>query len=212
MIEERFIGRSPSTRWRGAWLVAFLCALGSWPACISAHPHIFIEDSVALLFGETDVRGLRVSYTFDEMYSSMIRTDYVKEKSGVPSLVEMSDIEKKNFDGAAGSNFFLDLKLNGETLRIKKIEDFAVKYRDNKMTFSFTVPLPASSRPINEIALVPFDDTYYIEFTLTRGQGVTVENGAPFDANCNVTRDVERQSELGPVQSDIVKCSYRRKG
>jgi ABC-type uncharacterized transport system substrate-binding protein len=196
-------------RWRSPFLAGLLGSCLAGPA--AAHPHVFIEDSVLLLFGERDVAGLRISWTFDEMYSSMLRTDYVKGKNRALTPAEVHDIEQNNFVAAADANFFLDLAVNGEPLAVKKVEDFAVTFRDGKMTFAFTVPLPPSGRDVNEIAIVSFDSAYYIEFTLAPTHGVAIDKGAPFAAECGVTRDVERASKIGPVLSDVVKCTYRRK-
>jgi hypothetical protein len=56
-----------------------------------------------------------------------------------------------------------------------------------------------------------FDREYYVAFTLVEVLPVTLVHGAALAAACVVSRDVERQSGIGPVQGDIVKCSYRRK-
>jgi len=92
-----------------------------------AHPHVFIDDAMTVIFGDRDIAGLRMSWTFDEMYSSMIRTDYVRGKTMTPA--EVKKIEKENFLNLENYGFFLDLTINGAPVKVKAVTDFDAKFQ-----------------------------------------------------------------------------------
>ena len=175
-----------------------------------AHPHVFIDYAMTLIFDDRGIAGLQLTWTFDAMYSSLLRADNVK--GGLGSKLSAADVEslrKNAFANLAGYDYFLELSINGERVAVAKVTGFEASFADDKLTYRFIVPLTtASPREVNEIEAAVFDREYYVAFTLVEVLPVTLVHGA---ALCVVSRDVERQSGIGPVQGDIVKCSYRRK-
>jgi ABC-type uncharacterized transport system substrate-binding protein len=198
---------------RRALLLLLVGIVGlSCPGDAGAHPHVFIEHSVALLFDEKDIAGLRLSWTFDEMYSSVLRKDNVMSAPG--EALSADDVERLRtnaFVNLGSYNYFLDLWINGEAVKVERVTDFAASLREHMITYQFTVPLrTARPRALNEIEMVVFDKEYFVDFTLAKSHAVAVERGEPLGAKCAIYRDVERPSELGPVNSDIVKCTWRQ--
>ncbi|MBV9522651.1 MAG: DUF1007 family protein [Alphaproteobacteria bacterium] len=186
-----------------------LCAAGD----AGAHPHIFINHAMTLLFGADDIAGLRLSWTFDEMYSAVLRKDNVTSPPGEPlSADDVQRLKENAFANLGNYNYFLNLWINGKPMKVETVTDFDASLHDHMITYQFTVPLRSvEPRAVNEIEVVVFDNEYYVEFTLAKEHAVAVEHGDPLGAKCAIYRDVERPSELGPVDSDIVKCSWRRK-
>jgi len=180
----------------------------------AAHPHVFIKHSMRLIFGADDIVGVRMRWTFDEMYSSMIKSDYTKSGDGSLTPADVRAIEKENFSNLANFGFFVDVRINDKPIRVTSVKDFDAKYKDNRMIFEFTVPLAtgAPQKP-NVIELDAFDPEYYVEFTIADqdAEAVSVEHGDRFATGCTVKRDIRRNSELGPVNTDIVECTYQPK-
>lgn len=178
-----------------------------------AHPHVFIDDAMTLIFDDRGIAGLRLSWTFDAMYSSLLRADNVK--GGLGSELSAADIESLRehaFANLAGYNYFLELSINGEQVKVAQVTGFEASFADDKLTYRFTVPLAtAEPREVNDVEIAVFDRDYYVAFNLAEALPVTLAHGEAYAAACTVRRDVERQSGIGPVQGDIVKCTYRRK-
>src|SRR5258707_5643802 len=153
-----------------------------------AHPHIFIDDSMTVIFGDHGIAGLRLSWTFDEMYSSMIKTDYVHGKA--MTLAEMKTIEKENFLNLGNYGFFLDLTINGTAIQVKEVKDFDAKFQGNKIVFEFTVPLQTVERKdSNVLQARVFDPEYYVEFTMRQAEPVAIEQGTEIAASCKESRN-----------------------
>jgi ABC-type uncharacterized transport system substrate-binding protein len=179
-----------------------------------AHPHVFIRHTMTLIFGTDDIVGVRMRWTFDEMYSSMIMSDYTKRKDGRLTPEDVKAIEKGNFANLANFGFFVDVRINDQPIRVTSVKDFDAQYKANRMIFEFTVPLATKSKESpNIIELDAFDPEYYVEFTIADNdaEAVTIEHGDRFATGCTVKRDIRRNSELGPVNTDVVECTYEPK-
>ena len=192
-------------RWIGMFLVGLAATSVAGEA--RAHPHIFIDDAMTVIFGDHDIAGLRLSWTFDEMYSSMIRTDYVRGTTMTPA--EMKTIEKENFLNLGNYGFFLDLTINGTAIKVKEVKDFDAKFQGNKIVFEFTIPLQTVERKdSNVLEARVFDPEYYVEFTMRQADPVAIEYGTQFAASCKVARNEPKVSALGPVNTDRAICTY----
>jgi ABC-type uncharacterized transport system substrate-binding protein len=175
-----------------------------------AHQQILIEDAMTLIFGDRDIAGLRMSWTFDEIYSSMIRTGYVHGTVVTPA--EVQTIEKENFLNLANYGFFLELAINGQSIKVAEVTDFDARVQGEKIVFAFTVPLrTAERRDRNVIVARLFDPDNYVEFSMRQADPIIIEHGDPFSTNCKVLRNEPKVSALGPVNTDRAMCTYALK-
>jgi ABC-type uncharacterized transport system substrate-binding protein len=192
-------------RWYAA-LVGLAACLTSGAA--RAHPHVFIKDSMVLIFDERDIVGVRMIWVFDEMYSSMIKTDYTTAKDGSVTPEDVKTIEQQNFSNLENFNFFVDLKVDGKPIRIAKVKDFDATFRGDRAVFEFTVPLTTPRSAENAIEVGVFDPEYFVEFTMVDDDPVKIRHGERFAAQCSVVRNVRKVSALGPVDTDVAECTY----
>jgi ABC-type uncharacterized transport system substrate-binding protein len=47
----------------------------------SAHPHVFADAAVEVRFGARGLEGVRVAWTFDELFSSMVLQEYDRQRT-----------------------------------------------------------------------------------------------------------------------------------
>lgn len=193
-----------------ARLVLLLVLLGAAPTA-HAHPHVWIDHKIAILFDERGAAGIRMSWSFDEMYSSMLREDYVKSRGDKLTPAEVSAIEKKNFANLANYGYFIMLSVNGKSVPVKNVKDFDVHFDGEKAVYEFTVPLPAASAGDNALEVAVFDQEYYVEFTLLPKVGLAVENGERAGATCEIVADTKTVEIYGAIDSDTVRCMFRGK-
>jgi ABC-type uncharacterized transport system substrate-binding protein len=181
------------------------------PGGAIAHPHVFIKHAMTLIFAGRDVAGVRLSWTFDEMYSSMLKTDYTGGTGGQLTPKQVATIEKKNFSNLANYGFFLDLKINNEPINVAKVNDFSARFEGNKAIFEFTVPLRTKEpRASNVIEIGVFDPEYYIEFTMQESNALAVKTSDDVAVDCQVVHE-PKNTVLGPVETDLAVCSYGKK-
>jgi ABC-type uncharacterized transport system substrate-binding protein len=181
------------------------------PGSAIAHPHVFIKHAMTLIFAGRDVAGVRLSWTFDEMYSSMLRTDYTGGTSGQLTPTQVGTIEKKNFSNLANYGFFLNLKINHEPITVTKVNDFSARFEGNRAIFEFTVPLRTKEpRASNVIEIGVFDPDYYVEFTMQESNALAVKASDDVAVHCQVVHE-PKNTFLGPVETDLTVCSYAEK-
>jgi ABC-type uncharacterized transport system substrate-binding protein len=177
-----------------------------------AHPHVFITYLASVIFSDSDEAALRLTWRFDEMYSAMILTDYTAAKTGTITQADVKTIEKEAFANLSNYGYFLDIKVNDEPIKITEVKDFDVTFVDHRAVYQFTVPLGTPNvKPSTIIEISVFDQEYYVEFSLREKDAVTLQHAEGFAAECNELRNQRRITVLGPIQSDLVVCTYARK-
>ena len=58
------------------------------------HPHVFIDNSISIVFDEHGLAGFGIEWAFDEMFSAMIIHNYDRNKNGKFEAGEIEEIKK----------------------------------------------------------------------------------------------------------------------
>lgn len=179
------------------------------PSPARAHPHVWIEHRLDLVMDGATLRGLHLTWTFDEMYSSMIKEDYTATKDGRIGPADIKRIERDAFSNLANYNYFVEATLDGKPLKFVKVEAFDVRVdAQGRLVYDFTLVVdkirPAAA---NELKYAVFDPEYFIEFALA-AQTPAKASGNPAAA-CRAARRVPRASpQWGTLVSDRVDCRW----
>lgn len=201
--------------WRCVAPLLALLGLGAvglvLPRPAAAHPHIFIEEHVEVLFDQDTVTGVRMTWSFDELYSSMLRSDYTATKKGPITAKDVQSLHDKAFTNLASVHYFTTMSLDGQPVTLGTPKDFTASFNaDDKAIYSFVIPLSlpkASAKNLLEIAV--FDPEYYVDFELASDNPVKATGGEGLKADCQpgtVQRDTQG---WGTVDADIVSCTYQ---
>lgn len=196
--------------WRRAAPLLALVALGyARPA--AAHPHIFIEEHVEVLFDQNNATGVRMTWSFDELYSSMLRSDYTDTKKGPITAKDIKSLHDKAFTNLASVHYFTAVSLDGTPVTLGTPKDFTASFNtDDKAIYSFVIPLSlpkTAAKSLLEIAV--FDPEYYVDFELASDDPVKASGGGGLKAECQpgtIQRDTQG---WGTVDADIVSCRYQ---
>jgi len=177
----------------------------------AAHPHIFIEEHVEVLFDQNNVTGVRMTWSFDELYSSMLRSDYTDTKKGPITAKDVKNLHEKAFNNLASVHYFTTMSLDGKPVTFGVPKDFTASFNaDDKAIYSFVIPLTlpkAAARSLLEIAV--FDPEYYVDFELAEDNPVKSAGGESLKADCEAGT-VQRDTQgWGTVDADIVSCRYQ---
>ena len=201
--------------WRCVAPLLALLGLGAvglvLPRPAAAHPHIFIEEHVEVLFDQDTATGVRMTWSFDELYSSMLRSDYTATKKGPITAKDVQSLHDKAFTNLASVHYFTTMSLDGQPVTLGTPKDFTASFNaDDKAIYSFVIPLSlpkASAKNLLEIAV--FDPEYYVDFELASDNPVKATGGEGLKADCQpgtVQRDTQG---WGQVDADIVSCTYQ---
>ena len=142
---------------RRSLLVMLLAGIAavSFGDSVSAHPHVFIDYVLTVSFNDDAPQAVRMSWTFDEMYSSMLFHDYTSRPRDALTPADVRSLRKHAFDDTADYHYFVDLKLNGKPLEVKDVTDFNAQFKNHRMTYSFTVPVRAAAHDRTPTVMAP---------------------------------------------------------
>jgi len=149
-------------------LLAFLlvCGLGAYAW---AHPHIFIDSRITLIFDEKGLVAIQEEWVFDEMFGQFILEDYDANKNKKLEPAEGKKIKAEAFDNLKDHGYFHIVKLNGKPFTVKTVTDFSVAMVKGRVAYRFTTPCrKAIDKTPLDIYFSLSDPTVYTDLLFTK--------------------------------------------
>ena len=199
-------GRRALTAARSFLLMGLTATLMAVAATSSgaAHPHVFVEYSFDLLFTNDGLHGLRITWVFDEFYSSLLRQTYDVNRDGQFSPEETRRLEQEQFKYFRAFHYNTDILLNGTPVPVPEARDFQPSVRDQRVAFTFSVLLSALGQREGTLEVIADDPDYYFAMAYdARTPARAVPTGS---AHVTCARSKERQ----PSKPLGVTCAFRR--
>jgi ABC-type uncharacterized transport system substrate-binding protein len=198
------VGASMSRGWV-RWLGAG-GALAVWltmTAPAAAHPHIWIEHWVTLIGGSRGIEGVRFTWEFDPLFSSLIFQEFDTDRNKQFSPAEVQAIEHKHLGNLKSYDYFVQIKVQGAPVPIS-VKDFQALVGSNgQVTYAFTVPVSVPGAE-GSVEILVFDPTIFTAFALRPKSPFVVQLARPYTAECKVSTDTSGFS------GEALRCSYRR--
>jgi ABC-type uncharacterized transport system substrate-binding protein len=170
---------------------------------LAAHPHIWIDHHVTMLMGPAGAEGVRFTWEFDPLFSSLIFQEFDANRDRTFAPDEVRQIESKHLANLKAYDYFVEIKIEGEAIPIA-VKDFQASVGSNgQVTYAFTVPVKAPA-PAGSLEIAVYDPTYYTAFALRAMSPVTVQSPRQYRADCKVVTDP------GSPSGETVTCAYRR--
>jgi ABC-type uncharacterized transport system substrate-binding protein len=189
----------PSTSLRAA---VFVLALAGSPAAVAtAHPHVFVDISVGVRFGDHGFEGIQLAWEFDAPHSSFLLYSFA-DRSGTFSAQAVQDMERLHVRETQPLGFFLEVHANGAPVPVTTLRDFTASVERARVTYAFIVPVspPPSNAGVVEINVV--DPGAFTAFTVI--EPVRVDVPGPYRVECRLARDPDTRRPEG------IRCEYRR--
>jgi ABC-type uncharacterized transport system substrate-binding protein len=167
MVTARILAALPALLFATLYLVT--------PA--AAHPHVWINVDAAILVEDGAVHALRYAWRFSRDYVDGLKQEFDKDQDGQLSDSELQGWlaqSKKNLDTF---KFFTHLRQGREVIKLGAARDFRLERPDDGgLVLHFSVQL-ARPTSISAAALQIdiYDATFFSEFALGDGRGITVE-------------------------------------
>jgi ABC-type uncharacterized transport system substrate-binding protein len=161
-----------------------LCLLAPLP--VVAHPHIFIDAGVALVFdGSGKLAAIRVTWAYDALYSLLL----IEEKGldqdgdGLPEEDKLAAFAGKDVDWAGGFPGDLYATVNETDLALLKPQQHEARFQDDRYMTSHLRPLAQPVAPeVGPISVRVYDPTYFVAYDIRLP--LTVEGRE----DCSITR------------------------
>ncbi|WP_242650507.1 DUF1007 family protein [Cognatiyoonia koreensis] len=138
------------------------------PATGLAHPHLFVETALTILYEGDIPVGVQVEWIYDDFFSLLLTSDLGIDLDGDLAL---SAEEEAVLDAAVtawpeGFAGDLEVRQNGELVPLGDKTDHTMSYEAGIVRETHVRPLPQLNDP--NITLQAFDPFYYIAYDLTQ--------------------------------------------
>ena len=183
-------------------LVSVLVCLMVGP--VGAHPHVFIDYAVMLVVSADRVTGVRLTWTFDELFSGFIVQEFDKDRNGALSPAEVQRIEATHLAELQKAAYYTTLNVNGKPGPSPVAREFRATAVKGIVSYEFTLPLALPLASTTAMEILIDDPVYYIAYNPVSVAPQAQTFGA-YVVECRVARD---QTGTTP---DAVRCGIRRR-
>jgi len=178
---------------------------------VAPHPHVFIYNSIKVVFNEKGLAGFKVKWVFDEMFSNMIIHDFDRNRNGHLEPSEIRDIKNGAFSNLQHFGYFTHVKINGKVFKVTFFKDFSAKIKDNALIYQFFVPCHVSAiSSFKEVRISIYDISFYCSVFLTKNP-VDFENAPTYELHHRITKNKKEAYYYGQVYPEEIIVRFRRK-
>ena len=175
------------------------------------HPHVFIYNSINVVFDEKGLAGFRVKWVFDEMFSNMIINDFDKNRNRRFEPQELERIKNGTFSNLKNFDYFTHIKITGRIFKVKFVKDFSADIKDNALVYQFFIPCHVrAASSFKEIKISIYDITFYCSVFLTKDP-VGFENDSPFEHRHQIGRNKKDTYYYEQVYPEEITLRFRLK-
>jgi len=191
-------------------LAAFL--LFVLPDASSSHPHVFIQNSLRIVFDQQGLAGVQVSWVFDEFFSSMIADEFDRNHNNTLEESEIHAMKKEAFANLAKFDYFSFIKIDGKPFKVAYIRDFTASLEGGKLIYEFMIPCHVTAgTTFKEFIIAQYDPTYYSRVAFAKDQPVTLEGASDFEVNWRIHKNLKEAYYYGQVHPVEVIVSFKWK-
>ena len=177
-----------------------------------AHPHVFVNNKMTVVFDGGMLQGITFTWTFDDMFSNMILADYDPKHTGQFDAAQVKALKAGAFDNLENYHYFVALAVGKKQLSRFEIQRFTPSVADKtKLVYTFFIPLMVPVKPAEQsVHATVYDDSYYVAFDLLHLDDVIVQAGP--DVTCTLSIEKTKVKPLWPGQYMPDQLVIRFKG
>jgi len=178
---------------------------------LQAHPHVFIDAKVKVYFDANGVKGFKISWTFDEMFSEIMLDEFDEDVDDQFSKAEQKMIYQKAFSNLKKFGYFTKIFIDNKPFEIKYIANFEAHMNDEIMSYSFFIPCSVPiSKAEKQIKVFTYDESYYMDVSLTK-ESISFVNTQPYNINYEVYEDESQTYYFNQINPFALRLSIQRK-
>lgn len=193
-----------------SWFIIFCSLL--IPGYVFAHPHVFIDNTITIIFDKKGLAGVKAKWVFDEMFSSMIIHDYDGDKNGAFNAAEIEKIKNGAFSNLRNFHYFTHIKIEGKKFEVKFARDFSACLDNNRVIYTFFIPCHVSAVALyKEIKISIYDNSYYVDVALAGKNPVHVEHASRIDFQHKIVDNTKKPYYYGQIFPQEIILKFRKK-
>ena len=149
--------------------VPFLAAL-LFPTTVPAHPHVFVEAQVTVVFAEDGGFGVKLDWFYDDLFSLLVTTDLGIDMDGdlILTADEQALLDEQIATWPPGYTGDLEVSQAGQVLALAQKQAHSMTYEDGLFHEAHLRPVLAAADPGGPIQIRVFDPSFYTAYELRR--------------------------------------------
>jgi ABC-type uncharacterized transport system substrate-binding protein len=177
-----------------------------------AHPHVFIEERIKFEFDAKGLAGIRMIWTFDDMFTTMVAGDFDKNKNQALEPEEVADVKKSMFDNLVNYAYYAFVKIDSKPFEVKYVRDFKARLNKGILTYEFMIPchVTATVQP-KVVTLTSYDPDYYCALFFAEDTPILISGDAAVDVSASIRKDMETSYYFGMLNPWQQRVSFRLK-
>jgi ABC-type uncharacterized transport system substrate-binding protein len=192
----------------------YFCVFLSYivPFISFAHPHVFIDNRIGVVFNERGLEGFNHEWTFDEMFSSTIIQEFDLNADGKFNEDEIKEVKKGAFSNLKEYDYFTEIEVNGQQFEIQGINNFYAEIDSGVMIYEFFMPCEVvATSESQEVKIAVFDPTYFVQVLLTPKETFRFIDTLNVGFNYEVFDDEENSYYYGQIIPEALKVKFKKK-
>ncbi|MDD7970769.1 DUF1007 family protein [Roseinatronobacter alkalisoli] len=143
---------------------------------VQAHPHIFVDSGLEVLFDENgQPEALRISWRYDPFFSMLLVSDMGLDPdfSGTVTEAEQPLLDGFDMQWIAGYHGDTHVTQNGQSLALSGPVEWTSEYRDGRLYSSHLREFVETPDPALEWTVSIHDPSYYTSYTINDAPQIT---------------------------------------
>lgn len=191
-------------------LIAVLMIIS--PILVFAHPHVFILNTMDIIFDDNGLTGIKLYWKFDAMFSAVLFTDFDLNGDKKFSKSEIDNIKKESLSSIAEYDYFSYITINGKSYKINSVRDFNVTVSNDVITYMFFIPCKVkSSTTINEVIIAVYDESYFIDFFIDENNPIKVKKPSKISHSLKIRNNLKKSYYMGQIAPEEVILTFKEK-
>ncbi len=161
-------------------------------ASVAAHPHSFITLKTELVANDSQLTGLKMRWTMDEITSADLLYDAGDARPGDEIWKKLAAEVMAN---VLGQHYFTEFWHNGQKVKfLNRPSEYGMSRDGHQAVLTFVLPL-AQPQPLagQKYSFSTFDPTYYVDMRYAEESDVTLP--AALQKSCRLTVHTPQPSE-----------------
>lgn len=178
-----------------------------FPSISKAHPHVFIDAGVEIIFKEEKISQIKQVWQFDELFSSNLISDFDADNNRFFSKEEILEIKNYAFENLKNYSFFNNIFYDSKKIDNISYSDFNAKIKNDCVFYEFIINLENPINPIDaETAVGIYDPEFFVDIAYIKDTPVVFKNNKK---NCSyeIIEDEKHRNLIWLVNPKVVYVS-----
>jgi ABC-type uncharacterized transport system substrate-binding protein len=134
--------------------------------CAFAHPHVFVDATIKVVFDPGGFSSIKNHWVFDELYSMAMMSSGDKDENGTITEDENAWFCNTILEPLKGANYYNYVLFETSFLKVQKLKNFKATFKNNRLILDFETVFSAPVQAdYSMLVLAVADPSNYIQVT-----------------------------------------------